>query len=480
MLSNGSLRIAGVAMLGTAALLGTNAANAVLNLDTDEDAAIYARETLVTEVEGKDGNTYYEVIDSAANHNVTAALGLEKDSDDTLVITYQLTNMVFGENLTDDSLTGVAGTSLASKGKMGDSSAIFRVSGTADQTAADVLTLNIGSLGVSPDSSGSIVMTVKNITLAEVLPNPADAEHKADFSGAVAVVRGLQEEATPMDVTATVEHQFKSFDGASTASLGTFMVSSSADARAASSGNLIGFTANVEGNDLIDPTAESVTITGDFSFATMAWLDAVADMNDMPCDDASKGDLLKKDGDEVTDTMELEAVAASEVMTAQHLCIAVASGDDAMAIAASEEPYMITTSYTRGTTNADFPPSGDMHEMGSIVRDGTTVRLPYLTTNERFNQRIYIVNRSSTAAEYVITFHGEGDEAGMDAEGTLAGGGTTTILSVGDDDVVTIGPGRTSTSGTIVIEAQPKLIDVATSQINRELGTSDTVVYQED
>ena len=108
-----------------------------------------------------------------------------------------------------------------------------------------------------------------------------------------------------------------------------------------------------------------------------------------------------------------------------------------------------------------------------------TVRLPYLTTNDRFNQRIYIVNRGA-AADYVMTFHGDGDEAGMDAEGELMGSGATTILSLRDNDVVTIGPGRTSTSGTIIIEAQTNAIDVATSQINRELGTSDTVVYQEE
>ena len=45
----------------------------------------------------------------------------------------------------------------------------------------------------------------------------------------------------------------------------------------------------------------------------------------------------------------------------------------------------------------------------------------------------------------------------MDAEGELMGSGATTILSLRDNDVVTIGPGRTSTSGTLVIEAQPNV-----------------------
>ena len=195
--------------------------------------------------------------------------------------------------------------------------------------------------------------------------------------------------------------------------------------------------------------------------------------------------MMEGEGDDevILDTTNPVAVNAfaSDTDPERFLCITVAqpTEEDADPIVIPETaPYTVTATY-EDLASAAFGTEGDTHNLGRIMRDGTTVRLPYLTTNDRFHQRIYIVNRGNDT-KYVMTFHGEGDEAGMGAEGTLPGGGVTTILSLRDSDVVTIGPGRTATSGTIIIEAQPIMIDVATSQINRELGTSDTVVYQDD
>ena len=44
---------------------------------------------------------------------------------------------------------------------------------------------------------------------------------------------------------------------------------------------------------------------------------------------------------------------------------------------------------------------------------------------------------------------------------------------------MTIGEGG-STSGSLIIEAQPHMIDVATVQVSREDGSTDTVVYTAD
>ena len=74
-----------------------------------------------------------------------------------------------------------------------------------------------------------------------------------------------------------------------------------------------------------------------------------------------------------------------------------------------------------------------------------------------------------------MEFHGADDAAGMDATGMLAAD-SITVLSLRTDDVVTVGSGN-STSGTIIVEAQPGMIDVATVQTNRETGNTDTVVY---
>ena len=62
--------------------------------------------------------------------------------------------------------------------------------------------------------------------------------------------------------------------------------------------------------------------------------------------------------------------------------------------------------------------------LGAIMRDGTTIRLPYLTTNAKFNQRLYIVNRGGAAMPTSWNFQmrwirGPGDGAAGDAGSQL-------------------------------------------------------------
>ena len=64
----------------------------------------------------------------------------------------------------------------------------------------------------------------------------------------------------------------------------------------------------------------------------------------------------------------------------------------------------------------------------------------------------------------------------MDAEGMLDAG-SVTVLSLSDDEVVTLPSDRMQTSATLIIEANSDMIDVATTQVTRATGASDTVVY---
>ena len=137
---------------------------------------------------------------------------------------------------------------------------------------------------------------------------------------------------------------------------------------------------------------------------------------------------------------------------------------------------MAVASYKANADRVHAPMGGD-NELGMIERDGTTIRLPYLTTNEKFRQRLRIVNRGPEAG-YSMDFHGDGDMAGEMAEGTL-GENSITMMNLGTDDVVTPGNDN-NTSGTLIVEAGPGMIDVATVQVNRERGTTDTVVYSAD
>ena len=62
MLSRKPLRLFGAAILGIMALLGTNAANALIDLDGDDTNGVtFAQETITSSLTGKDGATYYVV-----------------------------------------------------------------------------------------------------------------------------------------------------------------------------------------------------------------------------------------------------------------------------------------------------------------------------------------------------------------------------------------------------------------------------------
>ena len=105
MLSNKSMGIAGVAMLGTVAILGTNAANAVLDLDaagTMDDATnalVYAKETLTTKFKGtEDANEdmdYYRLEDASTDHDVSFESGIVSVMDETTILEITLEGLVF-------------------------------------------------------------------------------------------------------------------------------------------------------------------------------------------------------------------------------------------------------------------------------------------------------------------------------------------------------------------------------------------------
>ena len=141
---------------------------------------------------------------------------------------------------------------------------------------------------------------------------------------------------------------------------------------------------------------------------------------------------------------------------------------------------MVATKYG-GIANAAFPPSGTTLVLGYIMRDGTTVQIPYLTQFGNYNQRIVIVNRGA-AADYSFSFTAEEDgptiTPGADASGTLASGATT-YISLLYGDLVTIDGSPNRVSATLIVESEPHFIDVAVSQANANGGT-DTVLYTDN
>ena len=211
-----------------------------------------------------------------------------------------------------------------------------------------------------------------------------------------------------------------------------------------------------------DDKNNSVTFSGDFSFAKKAGFsaDACKSIDEIRKPDADDPDTL---------TDEIIPTSAGEFeVTEQRLCIEV---DGETSIPNTDE-YQVTTKY-KGLAMAAFPPTGTTHTLAKIERDGYEANIPYLTTHSAYNQRIVIVNRWRETQYSFSNFESEdGVEVleGMDAEGTLLEG--TNVLRV--RDIVTI-EGGTRASGTLNVVAPSREIDAAVQQVNLESRSVDTV-----
>ena len=495
MFRNKIFGIAAAATLGSAAMLGTPAANAVIDLDaTDKTApsATYAKESLKAKVD--DDSMYYVVTNANDAMDVSVALGVAGAgvTTDDVIITYTLEGMVFNTPLTDASISaGITGPSLSSGGMKNDTVAIF-AGKRGDSTSGTDVVLEVTDFGIMSDGSGSISVTIINLQQRAILQNVPGVEDPgtkmASYPGAVAVKSGVKATATPNDLMATVSNSFQSFgldadaDNAPilTATLGSFTVGLAAAAaplqRAADDGAEIsgdagalvaitGTTVNTVGDN-----DSSVTIMGDFSFVANAWLDSAAD-----CTTTGTDLRVMDSANMVTDTTKLQAQALGYVLANPNLCITVPAHTAEMPVSIPAASYRAMVSYKAGTEEGMMLPADASYDLGKITRDGTTIRLPYVSTHDKFHQRIRIVNRSSVEVRYEMEFHGEDDMAGADATGML-GANSIMVLSLSDNDVVTPGNGN-NTSATIIVEAPPTMIDVATVQVNRTTGASDTVVY---
>jgi hypothetical protein len=479
-------------MLGTVALLGTNAAYAI-DLDTDDKSATitYAKETLLKTnagtVEGEvDGKTYYVVHDTVDQIlNVTGMVGVGGPAGSTVIIEFVFDNMVLTDTAPTLSIADFAANDVVHRagGEEGENTISFIATRDSDsQSAEQLVTLDIAEIGLSPDGVGSVTMNV-----SDNLPLPASKTKS--YLGAVRAADALKETAEAAELSmreAQVVTDFMQFgvdenDPDTTANVGSFMVSQE------TTYNKQDGTGATVLSDLIAPGAiaddgevvrdgSSVTVTGDFSFAANVVWDSATDCSTAPADGT---DLLQRDDDGVVNSDELEARTPAYVNANPNLCIHVRTPDHDDAVAIPEtSPYMVTTMYDAGTLDAAFPPSGGTFALGNIARNGTTVRIAYLTTNDRYHQRIVILNRGGDA-KYAMSFmveDGKTATAGIDAKGMLAAG-KTTVLSLRDDDIVSI-TGGTRTSGTLVIEAEQHNISVSSVTHRIDTGNTDTVVLK--
>ena len=260
------------AMLATvlgASLFGANAAKAVINLSADDKSsavATYATETLTMAVTDSDG--YYMAVGVGNALNVMGEVGLGGPENSIVTIRFDLRGLVFSTAVMDDDLTSDDhdDESIRTGGEVGSNFVSFLVSREMDATRASVVTLAIQNIGVKPGVAGSVTMTVRDTLGPEMITRT--------YSGAIRTAKALQETATPKNAEATVKHRFVSFDGSPTATLGSFMVGMvDPPLLNAAGGAPVALTPTADNadNHVIDPSMGTVTIEGDFSFASRVW-----------------------------------------------------------------------------------------------------------------------------------------------------------------------------------------------------------------
>ena len=109
------------------------------------------------------------------------------------------------------------------------------------------------------------------------------------------------------------------------------------------------------------------------------------------------------------------------------------------------------TVYVRTTDDARDNTMENEAKIGEIVRNGATANVSYLTTSEKHNQRLIIVNRGSRPITMTgITFQTEdGTEADL-VDGAAA---------------------------SMSFNGPPSNVSVATTQVNLEDSSTDTVIW---
>jgi hypothetical protein len=416
-----------------------------------------------------DTTTYYTIAETGIF--LSAPADIAANTGDTYLVTYRLDGMVFG---TVASIPQpIDDFSIAVGGQPGDKLVVFRLDADGGALLTTTFIALEAGYAISAAGSGSVTRTVTNQTIASLNIPGVDGTMVHTASGVIKLGSGLKETAMAMSPIATVAHGFRSFNGSAVATVGSLQVTHNGEVRQNDDdgGPVLSL------DEIINNATESdstVDIMGDFSFATNAFLHVddtcvAGEGENVP---AAPGILkMEGTGDDIM-VVGVNPQHVSEFEEMMYLCIAVDPDDEDGMRIPETGAYTAMGDYEGAEDDAAFDPAPVKQTLGRITRDGTTVRLPYLTTHEKFAQRLYIVNRGA-ATVYEMDFQ-EGDTPGAKASGMLEANSRTTLLV---RDLVTVGEGG-STSGSLIIEAEPHLIDVATVQVSRADGSTDTVVYR--
>ena len=166
MLGRKTLGVAGATILGSAALLATHTASAVINIDTCAGVKV-AKETLLDSATTTPSGTttkYYDLVEGAADgaYDLMMKPGTAVPAGATLYLRIELINMVFNDGTTSPTtaITGTGTATLLSRATDGGNTVVVALEGAAGTTVNDVLTIPIDSISVLPDAAGSVKATL--------------------------------------------------------------------------------------------------------------------------------------------------------------------------------------------------------------------------------------------------------------------------------------------------------------------------------
>jgi uncharacterized protein YqjF (DUF2071 family) len=353
----------------------------------------------------------------------------------------------------------IASSVLFSGGTVGSSSAIYTFDISESLTNTAQILASFDQLGTNGDPT--IKMSIFQ-TLTEA--NKADGVSVSTASKQiVGFAPGNKRTVTPANETAEVSTDFlKYLDTATTQKLlGTFGSVTHGVNASHFNGN-DGSATTIA--DIYTAATTVATINGDLSNGT--WWMAVsgcANFAAIPAADKLTLNAAKTSG-----------TTTGTIMNAKgSLCNLI---DGTVAMPAGS--YTLDINYTPGIASTAGATDVTGLSMGSILRNGTSQNINYLTTFASYNQRVYITNRGTADATYAFTFQAEDGTtatAGTAATGTSKAG---TVLALKAADIVTL-TGKTRTAASLAIVGTPANFSIATQQVNLSNGATDTVVYKE-
>ena len=403
-----------------------------------------------------------------------------------------------------------AGAMQVAGGMAGDSHVVFRVTGGEDILLNESLWIRVDHALAVPMGTGSYGASISAYGDADDAVAGVGAVSTISGDGTIVrVVSGLDASVTAgTPLEASVAQGFRYFKPGRTTSgqLGLFQaIANPMGVLSANDGR------SAENSDIIDMETGSVSVTveGDLSigaFNVVGYNEATeadGDVEDaMPAGyDACPSAPAAADDDPMNDLMSSlsnpdDPEAALTTMGTQSLgagmyalCINIEpAGPMTSMNAIPEGGYTATVSVRTPGAHESEAVEAASGTIGTITRDGASVEIPYLTTSEKHNQRIIIVNRGSSPVPITsIDFTAEDGtevelmdtvQAAIDAGQLSVPAGESWVARM--DETVSITGGSRRTAATINFFGVSGNLSVATTQVNLEDGSTDTVVYMVD